>query len=211
MAGSDPGDNWDPKAHSAIPGPGIGTVKANSEAIKALADWLKQSLTDPNGVFVLAKAWLTDCAGTGYPGAPLRYDLYATRSSDPTSMAGPDTTSVGILVGYPPYLKSAADLKKTVDAQLGALYLKFVEDSSKSDMSSGNLYTMVSKIADQLKQVAADYDKGDEAIEKDLGDLSNNVDNVIQGLLNNSKNNGGGSSNGNGNSSNGNGANGGGK
>ncbi|GAA1995120.1 hypothetical protein [Catenulispora subtropica] len=190
MATTEPGDNWDPKAHSTITGPSIGTVKANSEAIKALATWLKDTLTDPNGLFVLSKAWLTDCSGTGYPGAALRYDLYASRSGDPGSMAGPDSTAVGVLVGYPPYLKSAGELKKAVDTQLGALYLKFVEDGTKTDMSSGNLYTMVTKIAEQLNAVAADYDKGDEAIEKDLGDLANNIDSTIQNLLNHGGGNG---------------------
>lgn len=182
---TEPGDNWDPHSHGTIHGPSIGTVRANSEAIKALATWLNNTLTDPDSLFVQSKAWLTDCSGTGYPGKALRYDLYASKSSDPTSLAGPDTTSVGVLVGYPPYLKSAGELKKAVDTQLGALYLKFVQDSSSTDMTSGNLYTMVTAIVKQLNAVAADYDKGDEAIEKDLGDLANNIESTISNLLNN--------------------------
>jgi hypothetical protein len=187
MASTDPADNWDPATHSAIAGPGIGTVKANSEAIKELATWLKGTLTDSDSLFARSKGWLTDGGGTGYSGAALHYELYANRSGDPTSMAGPDTTAVGVLVGYPPYLKSAGELKKAVDTQLAALYLKFVEDPTKTDMTSGNLVTMVNKIVDQLNAVAADYDKGDQAIEKDLGDLANDINSTIQNLLNGGK------------------------
>ncbi|WP_344665610.1 hypothetical protein [Catenulispora yoronensis] len=188
----EPGDTWDPASHSTIKGPSLGTVEANSEAIRALATWLKTSLTDPEGLFVRSKAWLTTGGDTGYPGRSLRYDLYASRSGDPNSMAGPDTVPVGVLVGYPPFLSSAQNLKKAVDTQLGALYLKFVEDPTKTDMSSGNLFAMVTRIVDQLNAVAADYDRGDEAIENDLGALANDIQSQLQTMLGTKGTNGGG-------------------
>ena len=198
---TDSGDSWNVGSHTAIPGPTIGTVAADSDAIKALARWFGQTLTENDGLFIAGVSWLVDCAATGYPGAPLRYDLYAERSSGKGSaMAGPDVTAVGILPGYAKddtYIPSAYNLKTTVDTQLSTLYSKLVQDPNSTDMSSGNLYTMVSTLADTLMKVAEDYDKGDQQIETDLQALGSSFQTNLNNYLNNGGNNGGNNGNGN--------------
>lgn len=196
---TDSGDSWNVGSHTAIPGPTIGTVAADADAIRALATWFSDTLTADGGLFTAGRSWLVDCSATGgYAGAPLRYDLYAGRSSGKGSaMAGPDVTAVGILPGYAKddtYIPSAYNLKTTVDTQLSTLYTKLTEDPNSTQMSDGNLYTMVKMLADTLKKVADDYDKGDAQIETDLQALGN----ALQDNLTNFQN-GNGNSNGNGN------------
>jgi hypothetical protein len=200
VSSTDSGDSWDVKTHTAIPGPTIGTVKADAEAIKALAKWFEDTLTADGGLFTAGPSWLVDLAAVGgYQGAALRYDLYAGRTSGKgSSMAGPNVTSVGILPGYAKddsYIPSAYNLKNTVDTQLAAMYTKLIKDPNSSQMSDGNLYTMVSMLADTLKKVAADYDKGDTQIETDLQALGSALNDNLSNYLNTH----GGSGNGNGN------------
>jgi hypothetical protein len=183
---TDSGDTWDLGSHTAVPGPTIGTVSADKDAIRALGQWFSDTLTAEGGLFTAGPSWLVDCTATGgYAGAPLRYDLYAGRSAGKGSaMAGPDVTSVGILPGYAKddsFLPSCYNLKVTVDTQLSAMYTKLIQDPNSTQMSDGNLYTMVSMLADTLKKVADDYDKGDQQIETDLQALGN----ALQDSLNN--------------------------
>jgi hypothetical protein len=191
---TDSGDTWDVGSHTAVPGPTIGTVMADKDAIKALGQWFSDTLTMDGGLFTAGPSWLLDCSATGgYAGAPLRYDLYAGRTSGKgTAMAGPNVTSCGILPGYAKddsYLPSLYTLKNTVDTQLSTMYTKLIQDPNSSQMSDGNLYTMVSMLADTLKKVAEDYDKGDQQIETDLQALGN----ALQDSLNNYLHPGGGS------------------
>jgi hypothetical protein len=195
---TDSGDSWNVGSHTAIPGPTIGTVAADKDAIKALADWFSATLTADGGLFTAGVSWLVDCSATGgYAGAPLRYDLYAGRSSGKGSaMAGPDVTAVGILPGYAKddtYIASAYNLKNTVDTQLSAMYTKLIQDPNSTQMSDGNLYVMVQMLSDTLKKVAEDYDKGDQQIETDLQALGSALNDSLNNLLN-----GGGNGNGNG-------------
>jgi hypothetical protein len=183
---TDSGDTWDVGSHTAVPGPTIGTVSADKDAIRALGQWFSDTLTADGGLFTAGPSWLVDCTATGgYAGAALRYDLYAGRSAGKGSaMAGPDVTSVGILPGYAKddsFLPSCYNLKNTVDTQLSAVYTKLIQDPNSTQMSDGNLYTMVSMLADTLKKVADDYDKGDQQIETDLQALGN----ALQDTLNN--------------------------
>jgi hypothetical protein len=205
---TDSGDDWNVGSHTAIPGPTIGTVAADSDAIKALADWFEKTLTADGGLFTAGVSWLVDCSATGgYSGAALRYDLYAGRSSGKGSaMAGPDVASVGILPGYAKddtYIASAYNLKNTVDTQLSTIYTKLNQDPNSTQMSDGNLYTMVSMLADTLKKVAEDYDKGDTQIETDLQALGNALNDNLSNYLNSHGGSGSGNGNGNGNGNNG--------
>ena len=186
---TDSGDKWDVGSHSAITGPTLGTVKADANAIRALADWLTGTLSADGGLFTAGLSWLTDCSQTGgYNGAALHYDLYATRTAGKGgALAGPDVTAVGILPGYAKddsYLPSAYALKSTVDAQLSTLYLRLKQDPNSSQMSDGNLYTMVSTLADTLHKVANDYTKGDQQIQTDLGDLANSFQSALSQYAN---------------------------
>lgn len=185
--GNDPGDGWNIGTHTAIPGPTIGTVKADKDAIRQLAQWFSDSLTAPGGLFTAGPSWLVDCKDTGgYAGVPLRYDLFTGRTAGKGSaLAGPDVTAVGILPGYAKddsYLPSAYNLKNTVDTQLSALYTKLIQDPNSTQMSDGNLYTMVSMLADTLKKVADDYDKGDDQIKTDLQALGNAMQDTLNSL-----------------------------
>jgi hypothetical protein len=196
---TDSGDTWNVTTHSTI-GPTIGTVSADADGIRKLGEWFESTLTADGGLFTAGVSWLVDCSATGgYPGAPLRYDLYTGRTAGKGSaLAGPDVTSVGILPGYAKddsYIASAYNLKNTVDTQLSAMYTKLIQDPNSTQMSDGNLYTMVSMLADTLKKVAADYDKGDQQIETDLQALGSAIQDSLTNLLNNH----GGSGNGNGN------------
>lgn len=201
---TDSGDSWNVGSHTAIPGPTIGTVAADADAIRALAQWFSDTLTAEGGLFTAGPSWLVDCAKTGgYAGAPLHYDLYATRSSGKGSaMAGPDVTAVGILPGYAKddsYIPSAYNLKNTVDTQLSTMYTKLIQDPNSTQMSDGNLYVMVSMLADTLKKVADDYDKGDQQIETDLQALGSALQDNLSNYLNNHGGTGTGNGNGNGN------------
>ncbi|MBS2537413.1 hypothetical protein KGQ20_32135 [Catenulispora sp. NF23] len=186
---NDPGDTWNVGTHTAIPGPTIGTVKADKDAIRDLATWFSDTLTQAGGLFTAGPSWLVDCSATGgYAGAPLRYDLYAGRTAGKGSaLAGPDVTAVGVLPGYAKddtYLPSAYNLKNTVDTQLSTMYTKLIQDPNSTQMSDGNLYTMVSMLADTLKKVADDYDKGDQQIETDLQSLGSAMQNTLDTLIN---------------------------
>lgn len=198
---TDSGDSWNVGSHTAIPGPTIGTVAADADAIRALSQWFRDTLTADGGLFTAGLSWLVDCSATGgYAGAPLRYDLYTGRTSGKGSaMAGPDVTAVGILPGYAKddsYLPSAYNLKNTVDTQLSTMYTKLKQDPNSTQMSDGNLYTMVSMLADTLQKVADDYDKGDQQIETDLQALGSALQDNLSNYLNQ---HGGGNGNGNGN------------
>jgi hypothetical protein len=192
---TDSGDKWDVGSHTAVPGPTIGTVKADADGIRALAQWFSDTLTAEGGLFTAGLSWLVDCSATGgYQGAALHYDLYAGRSSGKGSaMAGPDVTAVGILPGYAKdetYIPSAYNLKTTVDTQLSAMYTKLTQDANSTQMSDGNLYTMVSMLSDTLKKVADDYDKGDQQIETDLQALGSALQDSLQNYLNSQGGNG---------------------
>jgi hypothetical protein len=186
---TDSGDNWKIGPHTGIAGPTIGTVMADKDAIRALAQWFSDSLTMDGGLFTAGPSWLVDCADTGgYAGAPLRYDLYTGRTDGKGSaMAGPNVTAVGILPGYAKddsYLPSCYTLKNKVDIQLSTLYSKLIPDPNSKQMSDGNIYNMVSLLADTLKKVADDYDKGDQQIETDLQALGNAMQTTLSNLAN---------------------------
>jgi hypothetical protein len=155
-----------------------GTIVAVPDQIRALAKWLEDSQTDPQGLFVQAKGWLTDLHGVNFAGVPLNFQLAASRKDGEEEYVGNGQTTVGILPGWcldDTYWATAKSLKKQVDIQLKEFYTRLTPAKGPGTMTGASVYDMVSTLVSTLRKVADDYDKGSDKVAADLSKLASQL------------------------------------